>query len=240
MDAAATVDKLTAWIREQVSAAGCDGAVLGLSGGIDSAVVAGLAVRACPGKVLGIVMPCHSLARDTEHGRLTAETFKIESKTVDLSPAFDQMLTLFGPAAGPAADLAKANVKPRLRMITLYYHAQQRNALVLGTGNRSELTIGYFTKHGDGAVDLLPIASLVKQQVREVAKVLGVPSAIIEKPPSAGLWEGQTDESEMGISYAELDRYILTGEAPDAVAEKIERMKRASEHKRKLAPIAEV
>jgi NAD+ synthase len=134
--------------------------------------------------------------------------------------------------------VARANVKPRLRMTALYYVANSLNYLVAGTGNRSELTIGYFTKHGDGGVDLLPLGSLMKSEVRLLAVDLGVPRAILDKPPSAGLWAGQTDEAEMGFGYADLERYLTRGPegvAP-ALALRLERMIRANEHKRAMAP----
>ena len=131
-----------------------------------------------------------------------------------------------------------SNVKPRLRMAALYFVANSLNYLVAGTGNRSELTIGYFTKHGDGGVDVLPLGSLLKSEVRLLAVELGVPRAILDKPPSAGLWAGQTDEAEMGFSYNDLERYLIRGPegvAP-ALALRLERMIRASEHKRGIAP----
>ena len=136
--------------------------------------------------------------------------------------------------------LARANLRPRLRMASLYYFANRLNYLVVGTGNRSELEVGYFTKYGDGGVDLLPLGALLKRQVRALAAHLGVPAPIIEKPPSAGLWEGQTDEGEMGFSYADLDRYLAGGKVPAALGERIEAMRTASEHKRRPPPVAAV
>jgi len=121
-------------------------------------------------------------------------------------------------------------------MVALYYQANLRNCLVLGTGNRSEIAVGYFTKWGDGAVDLLPIAGLVKREVYELARYLGVPQAVIERPPTGGLWPGQTDEGEMGLSYAEIDEYLLTGNVPPATAAKIQRRIAANEHKRRMPP----
>ena len=133
--------------------------------------------------------------------------------------------------------MAISNLKPRLRMTTLYYFAQNNNYLVVGSSNKSEFTVGYFTKHGDSGVDLLPLASFVKSEIRELAKVLGIPDIIIEKPPTAGLWANQTDESEMGFSYNILDNYIKTGEGPKEIVEKIKRMNTISEHKRVYPPI---
>ena len=146
------------------------------------------------------------------------------------------------PAAAGSADIKSrvpvANVKPRLRMATLYFVANSLNYLVAGTGNRAELTIGYFTKYGDGGVDVLPIGDLLKSEVRALARELGVPQPILDKAPSAGLWLGQTDEEEMGFTYAELERYLTGG--PDAVAPalalRLERMIRATDHKRTMAP----
>lgn len=233
------VERMVDWLRREAAQAGVKGVVVGLSGGIDSATVAGLCARAFPGQVLGLVMPCHSQPQDTEYGRLTAETFGLEYNTVVLDQIYDTLLATLSASEpdGPGAALARANLKPRLRMITLYYHANQRNYLVVGTGNRSELTVGYFTKYGDGGVDLLPLGNLVKQEVRELARYLGVPQPIIDKPPSAGLWGGQTDEAEMGLTYADLDRYILTGQADPQVRVRIETMHAGSEHKRRLPPI---
>lgn len=238
METGALVNRLTEWLREQVAAAGAQGAVVGLSGGIDSAVVAGLAKRAFPDAVLGVIMPCHSLPRDAEHARLVAETFSVPVRHVALDAVYDALLaSLKAAETGEPKALALANIKPRLRMVTLYYLATQHNYLVLGTGNKSELTVGYFTKYGDAGVDLLPLGNLVKEEVREVARHLGVPQEIILKAPSAGLWEGQTDEGEMGFSYAELDNYIRTGQGPLAVMARIKEMNRRSEHKRRLPPV---
>ncbi len=239
MNAQLVADQLIKWLKEQVTAAGCQGVAFGLSGGVDSAVVAGLASKAFGEQALGIIMPCHSDPEDAVHGELCAKAFDLPYLTIDLSEAFDQMCrTLAVQADDP--QLAVANIKPRLRMTTLYYHAAKRRALVLGTGNRSELTIGYFTKHGDGGVDLMPIAGLVKRQVWELAACLGVPQEIIDKKPSAGLWAGQDDEKEMGISYRELDDYILTGAASAHVREVVDRLNKVSAHKRCLPPRPDV
>jgi len=123
-------------------------------------------------------------------------------------------------------------------MLTLYYFANQLKYMVAGSGNRSELSVGYFTKYGDSGVDILPLGNLVKGQVRELAIFLGIPQEIIKKPPSAGLWQGQTDEGELGLSYEELDRYLVTGEASNEVKRKIESMIAASDHKRLPPPAA--
>lgn len=237
MDTARVIDNLVNWIREKNKEAGTEGLILGLSGGIDSALVATLADKACPGKVLGVIMPCHSQKEDMEHARLLAEHLGIDYLIVDLSGIYDQYLSLVGFNSSDNQTMAASNIKPRLRMITLYYQAQQRKYLVLGTGNRTELEMGYFTKYGDGGVDLLPIGGLVKNQVRELSRSLGVPQVIIDKPPSAGLWQGQTDEEEIGLTYEEMDKYILTGEARSEVKEKMDRLHRIGLHKLSMSPI---
>ncbi|RKD34783.1 NAD(+) synthase [Thermohalobacter berrensis] len=230
-------NSLVKWLREKAEDAGCNGLVFGLSGGIDSAVVAALSKKAFPNNSLGVIMPCHSIKKDEEHARLVAKALDLKTVKVNLSDVFDKLLIAVDDDG--SNDLATANIKPRLRMTTLYYFAQKHKYLVAGTGNKSELTVGYFTKHGDSGVDLLPIASFVKQEVRELAKYLGIPEIIINKPPSAGLWENQTDEEEMGISYKELDNYIKTGKADKKVKEKVDRMYKLSGHKRRMPLIFE-
>jgi NAD+ synthase len=249
-----TTDPIVQWLRQRLTESSARGFVFGLSGGIDSAVVARLCQEAAPANVVGVLMPCHSDPRDEADARLVADHFRIATLRVDLASTYDHFTSTLGDAvkALPAAQfpdaahqtqdikarLPMANVKPRLRMTTLYYVANTLNYMVAGTGNRSELSIGYFTKYGDGGVDLLPIGDLLKSEVRAVARELGVPDPVIDKAPSAGLWLGQTDEAEMGFSYAELENYLTKGPqtvAP-ALAMRIERLIRVSEHKRALAP----
>jgi len=242
------------WLKERVATAGSRGIVVGLSGGIDSAVVVGLAAMAMPGHVVGVMLPCHSDPQDAIDAKAAADHFKVPAITVDLAAAYDTLLTDLrqGVASLPreqqpvsTADQVDikmrvpiANVKPRLRMTSLYFVANSLNYLVAGTGNRSELTIGYFTKYGDGGVDLLPIGRLLKSEVRTIARELNIPAPIIDKAPSAGLWQGQTDESEMGFSYADLESYLAKGpqRVAPALGLKIERLARASDHKRALPP----
>ncbi|MGB2828346.1 MAG: NAD(+) synthase [Dehalococcoidales bacterium] len=241
MNIKALADKLTSWIRDEVTAGGCRGVVTGMSGGIDSAVLAVLCQRAFPQSTLGVMMPCRSNPDDKAHALTVAEKFAIPTVEVALDSIYETFLRELPEFKdNPELEhLAQANLKPRLRMVALYYIANQRRYMVAGSGNRSEIAIGYFTKHGDGGVDIMPLGNLVKSQVRELARHLGVPEAIIDKPPSAGLWEGQTDEAEMGVSYEELDGYVLTGEASEEVRQRIEKMMAGSAHKRSLPPIPE-
>jgi NAD+ synthase len=224
---------LADWIREQVIEADRDGVVFGLSGGVDSCVVGALCVRAFPDDCLGVLMPCYSAAADTEDSELAARELGIPTTTVVLDSVLDSLLAALPAAESGPGDrrLAEANLKPRLRMAALYYFANRRHYLVVGTGNRSEIAVGYCTKYGDAGVDLLPLGNLLKGQVLDLARHLGVPRRIIEKPPSAGLWEGQTDESEMGLTYAELDRYLSTGDAPEEVRLKVDALARVAVHK---------
>jgi len=236
-------DQMAVWLRERLAAAGANGCAFGLSGGVDSAVVAALAVRAVgPQHVLAALLPCHSVLEDARLARLVAETFHIPMVTVDLSSAYDALVAVFPPSDHP---LATANIKPRLRMIAWYYLAQSHNYLVLGGGNRTEVAVGYFTKYGDAGVDLLPLGGLYKTQVWELARQLGVPQVVVERPPTAGLWPGQTDEGEMGITYVELDRTLAAIEAGDtssiepATLDKVHKMIARSAHKRAMPPIFE-
>jgi NAD+ synthase len=247
-------EAIARWLRDQVSQAGARGLVVGLSGGVDSAVVARLCQMAKPDGALGVLLPCHSDPTDRRDAGLVAAQFELPTIEIALETPYDEVLRTAHaalealPAALPResgrsedvrARLSLANLKPRLRMATLYLVANSLNHLVAGTGNRSELAIGYFTKHGDGGVDLLPLGRLFKSQVVALARDLGVPQQVIDKPPSAGLWLGQTDEGEMGFSYAELEAYLKDG--PDvvapAVALRIERLIRSSEHKRAVPPM---
>jgi NAD+ synthase len=225
--------KLTSWTRETVLQSGGKGVVLGMSGGVDSSVGAVLCKRAFPEMTLGVIMPCHSSKIDREHAELVAAKFHIPVKVVVLDGVFDSLIEAL-PGDGydvTTRRLAENNIKPRLRMVTLYYFANRLNYLVVGSSNRSELSVGYFTKHGDGGSDLMPLGNLVKSQVRDLARYLDIPREIIDKPPSAGLWEGQTDEAEMGLDYSELDRYLTTGKADEGIKKRVDFMMSKSKHK---------
>lgn len=239
------IEKIVSWIEKQVKEAGAKGCVFGLSGGLDSSVVGALCKKAFPDGVLGLLMPCCSPAEDLRYAREIAERFAIPTELIELDPVFRQLYLQFEgkPYDNKEMNLAVANLKPRLRMVSLYYHANKLNYLVVGTGNRSEAVMGYFTKYGDGGVDILPIGGLLKSQVTKLAKDLGIPDSIIKKKPSAGLWHGQTDEEEMGITYEVLDKIILGLDRRDfkgldpKLVDKVKQKLASTEHKRRMPPV---
>ncbi len=225
----------TAFIRERLNAAGAKGIVYGNSGGKDSALVGILCKMACDNTV-GLIMPCESKRNfgiDRDDALTVAKRFKIDTREVDITKLKKTAVDTFG-AVTELSPLASANINARLRMITLYAVAASENRLVAGTGNRSEAYVGYFTKWGDGANDFNPIADLTVSEIYEFLKYLGCPDCVIKKAPSAALYDGQTDENEMGISYSDIDAMLLGGSVEKDIAEKIEKRHAASEHKRNL------
>ena len=235
-----------------MTAAGARGLVVGLSGGLDSAVVARLAQLAAPSGVVAALLPCHGDPADEADAAAVAAHFSLTTVRIDLSPACDE-LTAGSQAAirmlsasvqqSPAVDRRPiANIKPRLRMTALYFLANSLNYLVAGTSNRAALAAGHFTKHGDGGVDIQPLGRLLKREVRSMARDLGVPAQILARVTSAGPGMGQSDEEELGFGYEELDRYL--DEGPEAVAPatamKIERLIRSAEHKTQLPPMPDL
>jgi NAD+ synthase len=251
----ADVTRITDWLRQRMTASATRGFAVGLSGGLDSAVVLRLCQLASNSQVAGLIMPCGSDPRDEADARLVADHFSAPVVALDLTSTNDTLLWQLRTAVealpstaavrlkegGESTRVPYANIRPRLRMTSLYFVANLFNYLVAGTGNKSELMTGYFTKYGDGAADVLPIGHLLKSEVRQLARALDVPPSIIDKTPSAGLWLGQTDEAEMGFKYDDLEAYLTGG--PEAVspalALRLERMIRASEHKRALPPTPE-
>ncbi|MCS4536655.1 NAD(+) synthase [Mycoplasma sp. CSL7475-4] len=224
---------LVNWLRERVKKAKAKGLIVGISGGIDSALVSALAKRAFPDNTIGVVMPIDSMSFDLNDIEQLQKNIELNLISVDLKSTFEEIKS----ATNVTDKMSLSNIKPRLRMTTLYALAQQKNYLVVGTDNEDELFIGYFTKHGDGGVDILPISRLLKNEVRLLAKHLNVPDSIINKKPSAGLWEGQSDEDELGFSYNDLDNYLNNNlDLLDTnIKFKIERLHRATHHKRQKA-----
>jgi len=223
------------WLKELLAASGAAGFVFGSSGGKDSALV-GILCKAASDNTLGVIMPCGSSVNfgdDKTHALMLAKQYDIEHMQVDLTTAKAEVVSAIEQ---PLSKQAETNIAPRLRMASLYAIAANRNALVVGTGNRSENYLGYFTKHGDGAYDLNPIADLTATEVIEFLEYLDAPKEIWSKAPSAGLYEGQTDEGELGFSYKELDNYLTHG-FEGANIDKIKQYHENSKHKRSTAPM---
>ena len=221
------------FIRELVKSSGVSGIVFGNSGGKDSALVGILCKAACENTV-GVIMPCASkrnYGMDADDGRALAEQFGIETRMVDLTAVREALMEQLS-AVTELNSQAITNLAPRLRMTTLYGIAAAESRLVAGTGNRSEAYMGYYTKWGDGACDFNPISDLTATEVIEFLCWLTAPAAIINKAPSAGLFDGQTDEEEMGVTYAAIDKYITTGEASEHDKRIIDRYHKRAEHKR--------
>jgi len=225
-----TVNKIVNWLKEQLEKSHTKGFVLGLSGGLDSSVCVALLKKATD-NCLGLLLPIESLVRDMEDASEVAAHLNLKTQYIDLTSVYNNLIKLL-----PGDDrLARGNIKARLRMTVLYYYANVNNYLVCGTGNKTELMLGYFTKYGDGGCDILPLGDLYKFEVRELAKILGIPQVIIEKTPSAGLWQGQTDEDELGFSYEEMDKIlqeIAESRAQGKAAEKLQLLFERSMHKR--------
>ncbi len=243
---------IESFIAHQVEASGRKGVVLGLSGGVDSALVARLCADAVgPKRVLALGLPEGKGGKDLDDARAYAKNLGLGFRVIDITPfveAFEAGLKM-----GRSDRVARGNLRARTRMIVLYFVANSEDRLVVGTGNKSEVLSGYFTKFGDGGADFLPIGDLYKTQVRAMARHLGIPNHIVDKVPTAGLWPGQTDAGELGLSYDDLDRILLGLELqmePEAIAEKaevsidlvrhVEALVAASVHKRKTPLIPKV
>jgi len=223
---------LVTWLQDKVKEAGAKGLVIGLSGGVDSSVVAAIAKEAFPNNSLGVFLPIGDMGQDLKDAKLVAKKIDIKTKEVNLTNTYKEIKN----AISVSDKLANANIKPRLRMTALYSIAQDNNFLVLGTDNAAEWILGYFTKYGDGGVDLLPIIHLLKSQVKELAKKLNLPEVVYTKKPTAALWEGQTDEDELGVSYDEVDAYIQGKEVSEKAKIIIEKQIKSTHHKRDDIP----
>jgi len=241
------VAKRVAFIREQVLGTGGKGVVLGLSGGIDSAVTAALSTQAVGAEnVVALWMSAESSSVHHHDAISVAETFGFRLIEVDFSALVNQFHGVMQTAAGviPAEEqinvdnpLVKGNLKPRFRKNAEYWMAALLGYRVANTCNWSETAIGYETKYGDAAGDFSVLGDLVKAEIYALARHLGVPEALITKAPSADLWEGHTDEDELGLTYRDLDTYLVTGEGDAETIAKIDRLYALSAHKRNPMPL---
>ncbi|MBS7607715.1 MAG: NAD+ synthase [Candidatus Bathyarchaeia archaeon] len=241
--------KITRFIRDYVEKANANGIVLGLSGGVDSSTAAALSALAIGGsKVLGLMLPEKETYNplDIKHAKLVAEKFGIKTETIDITSTLEALQKSI-PIFDLKDKLSKGNLKARTRMLYLYYYANKLNLIVCGSSDKSEVMIGYFTKWGDAAADIAPLMDLYKTQVRKLARHVGVPDEIVDKPPSPMLWPGQTAEEEIGLKYEILDLVLYGLEhfmkteqiaeelgLPKDLVEKVKKRWKAMEHKRRL------
>ena len=255
IDTAQTIEVIVGFIRAQLAQTGFERLVIGLSGGVDSATVAYLCARAVPpDRLLAVRMPYRTSSEASETDALRVVTaLGCRTERVDITPMVEPMLELIGPADDPAGNVRRGNVMARQRMIVLYDRSAEFDALVAGTSNKTEALLGYGTLWGDMAGAFQPIGDLYKSQLRQVATALGVPAEIVAKPPSADLWPGQTDEGELGRSYADLDtalyalvdrrwtaeRCVAAGMSAELVAW-VARRVAMMEYKRQVPPVAKI
>ncbi len=226
------------WISNYVEKTGAKGVVVGNSGGKDSATVIAMATKALgKEKVFTIAMPCNSIKTDLEDARLVAKTFDVPFLEVNLSNTYNELENTINSSLTNMKlnKDSQINIKPRLRMTTLYAIAQTLGYLVIGTGNLCESIVGYTTKWGDGASDFNPIANFTVDEVLTIGEYLGVPDKIIHKAPNDGLG-GQTDEEKMGVTYKQIAEYIETGKTDENAMKNIERRNKISKHKREPVP----
>ena len=231
------LQEIKQFLKEMLQKTGASTYVLGLSGGIDSSLVAALAKEAVgKEKLMCLMMPIDSHPDDLKDALFLADHFKLNYLVIDGSKSFHATVDEYKKQGVELSFAALTNLKVRIRMTILYAFAQTHGGLVLGTDNMDERYTGYFTKYGDGGVDLMPIAHLVKSEVMEAAEMLGVPSYLVKRVPSAGLFPGQTDEKEMGVTYRDLDAYLLGKEVNEETKKRIEHLHKISNHKREPIP----
>ena len=223
------------FLKNYLEESHCKAYVLGLSGGVDSSLVAAIAKKAVgKDKLYCYAIDIDSNPKDVEDAKQVAKELDLNLEVINLSKTYHSYLDELN--GEEFIRLTKSNLKVRMRMVALFAYAQEHSGLVLGTDNMDERYVGYFTKYGDGAADVLPIVYLTKKEVREAAELYGLSSLLANRVPSAGLFDGQTDETEMGVKYEDLDKYLLGGKVEKSVLERIEYLHRISEHKRKDIP----
>lgn len=225
------VNNIVSWMKKYLENSGSNGFVLGVSGGIDSAVLALILKKYFSNNYWTYWIDVESSKEDFKHASLIFEQPYFKYEIIDLKKSFNLIKDEL-----KLSEQIKSNVKSRLRMISLYAKAQEKNYLVLGTTNYIEFKIGYFTKYGDGASDLSPLRNLLKKEVKEIAIYLGVPKEIIDRAPTAGLYENQTDEDEIGLTYETMDDYFSGIDISKEDKSKIDLKVYNSKHKREDTP----
>ncbi|MDR1510378.1 MAG: NAD(+) synthase [Synergistaceae bacterium] len=232
-DPALMVSFLEVWITNEMKKESASGGVIGLSGGIDSATAAALLRRVCGrDNTLALIMPCHNAPEDERDARLVAEALDIPVKKVDITEAYDTLANGIEASCGKLGRSARAEIKPKLRMTTLYSVAQVRNFMVVGAGNKDELYLGDFTKYGEVGVDMLPLGDLLAGEVTALARYLGVPDEIINRPRAGAALRDQLDGAEAALTYDDIDRFIATGNTDPDAALKIKEAYEISQSKR--------
>ncbi len=225
------------FLKDKLEETHMSGYILGISGGIDSSLVAAMANKVCKDKLLCVILPCESLKEDEEDAMKLVHHLNLNYLKIDLTNTYLTLVEEMEKKLNKSLDLmSKSNTKVRLRMVTLYALASLTHSLVLGTDNKDERYLGYFTKYGDGAADLLPIVHLTKNEVKEAAYLYGLPKDLVERVPSAGLFKGQSDETEMGVTYEAVDKFLLGEKIDEKDLKVIERLHKISEHKREDIP----
>lgn len=224
------IEFIVNWINDYVNKSGAKGIIFGVSGGIDSAVISAIASKYYSDRHLALSMDIENSLDDIKDSRLVLSHFNLNYKIINLYETYRVLIKEL-----KTDSKTFGNIKSRLRMITLYSFAQENNYLVIGTSNFNEIMTGYFTKYGDSGSDIIPLANLLKGDIVEIAKELGVPEKIINKKPTAGLYENQSDEDELGVSYAEMDSFFKNEECPIDKKEIIENLIKKSEHKRNIS-----
>ena len=235
MELKAYLLEIEEFLKKYLEESHCKAYVLGLSGGVDSSLVAAIAKKAVgKDKLFCYALDIESNPADVEDAKKVAKELDLNLEVINLSKTYHSYLEDL--KGDNFIRLTKSNLKVRMRMVALFAFAQEKSGLVLGTDNMDERYVGYFTKYGDGAADVLPIVYLTKKEVREAAELYGLSSLLANRVPSAGLFEGQTDETEMGVKYEDLDNYLLGGEVEKSIEERIEYLHKISEHKRLPIP----
>lgn len=225
------IRSIRAFLLDYAQKAGAKGYCLGISGGLDSSVLFKILEGIPELQTYALMLPIHSASADASDAQELVRGSRAEVRVIDLSASYDALRRALPKASIPMSD---HNIKPRLRMIALYHEAQSRGYLVAGAANRSEWMMGYFTKHGDSGVDVLPLVAYEKSEIYAMAIALGVPRTILEKAPSAGLYAGQTDEREMGVRYEDIRRVLAGEKVDEAIRLKVQSMMDFTERKRKL------